>query len=141
MQKCKLHPVANKKFTLIPEDKSLRIRLLLAFAAIMFFIRTVPIHHLIFTDWPSGYGKYVQFSADDAVYHMRFVHNTIHHFPWRVFFDPFTHFPFGSQIHFGPLFTLIIATVALVAGLGHTTPELINMGNHSAQFSKKLEII
>src|SRR3972149_8083465 len=117
----------SKKINLIPEDNLRQILLLAIFAAIMIFIRTAPIYHRIFTDWPGDYGDFVNFSADDAVYHMRLVHNTLHHFPWRVFFDPFTHFPFGNQIHFGPIFTLIIAGAALIAGLGHPTPELVNI--------------
>jgi len=122
-----MRKVPTKNFASFPKDNIIQILLLLIFATIMFFIRTIPIHHLVFTDWPGEYGKFVNFAADDAVYHMRLVHNTIHHFPWRVFFDPFTHFPFGNQIHFGPLFTLIIATISLIAGLGHPTPELINI--------------
>lgn len=114
-------------FKIIPKDNFSQILLLVIFGLIMFFLRTAPIHHLVFTDWPGVYGKFVNFAADDAVYHMRLVHNTIHHFPWRVFFDPFTHFPFGNQIHFGPLFSLIIVATSLIAGLGHPTPELINI--------------
>jgi oligosaccharyl transferase (archaeosortase A-associated) len=116
----------NKNFNIVPEDNFNQIVLLVILAAIMFFIRTVPIYQLVFTNWPGEYGGFVNFSADDAVYHMRFVHNTLHHYPWRVFFDPFTHFPFGDRIHFGPLFTLIIATASLIVGLGRPTPELIN---------------
>src|SRR3990170_2351078 len=118
---------SSKNFNLIPEDNLRQILLLVVFAVIMAFIRIMPVYQKIFTDWPGDYGNFVNFSADDAVYHMRLVHNTIHHFPWRVFFDPFTHFPYGNQIHFGPLFTLIIAGAALIAGLGHPTPELVNI--------------
>lgn len=92
----------------------------------MLFIRIAPIYTKIFTDWPGDFGNFVNFAADDAVYHMRFVHNTLHHFPFRVFFDPFTHYPFGSYISFGPLFTLIVATASLIIGLGSPSPELIN---------------
>ena len=118
------HQITN--FRIIPEDNFRQILLLLILGAIMFFLRTAPGFHLVFTDWPGDYGNFVNFASDDAVYHMRLVHNTIHHFPWRVFFDPFTHFPFGNQIHFGPLFTLIIAGISLVIGLGNPSPELVN---------------
>jgi len=100
--------------------------LLLFFALLMLLIRTVPVYTKIFTNWPGEYGDYVNFSADDAIYHIRLIHNTLHHFPWRVFFDPFIHFPFGGYITFGPLFTNIIATAALIIGLGSPSPELIN---------------
>ena len=104
-------------------DSTRPILLLLILGAIMFLLRTFSIYPLIFTDWNS----FVNFASDDAVYHMRLVHNTIHHFPRRIFFDPFTHFPFGNLIHFGPLFTLIISGTSLLVGLGDPSPELINL--------------
>ena len=122
-----MHNRLSTNFNIIPEDNLRQILLLIIFAGTMLFVRIAPTYSLIFTDWPGDYGKFVNFAADDAVYHMRLVHNTIYHFPLRVFFDPFTHFPYGNQVHFGPLFTLIIASAALIAGLGHPTPELINI--------------
>lgn len=110
----------------IPESNIIHCLLLLLFALLMLLIRIVPIYTKVFTNWPGDYGNYVNFSADDAIYHMRLIHNTLHHFPWRFFFDPFIHFPFGSYIAFGPLFTDIIATAALIIGLGAPSPELIN---------------
>lgn len=112
--------------SVIPEENSRHFLLLVILGVVMLFTRIVLIYARIFTDWPGEYGNFVNFSADDAVYHMRFVHNTLHHFPWRVFFDPFTHFPFGSYIAFGSLFTNIIAFVALVVGLGSPSPTLVN---------------
>lgn len=121
-----LQPKKSVIANIIPKSDLTHCLLLLVFGAIMLFIRIIPVYTTIFTNWPGEYGNYVNFSADDAVYHMRLVHNTIHHFPWRVFFDPFTYFPFGSHLGFGPLFTVIVATVALIAGLGHPSPELVN---------------
>lgn len=94
---------------------------------IMLFLRIVPFYHTVFTSWPGTYGNFVNFASDDAVYHMRIVHNTLGHFPWRVFFDPFTYFPYGSQVHFGPFFTFIIAGSAWVLGFGHPSVELVNI--------------
>jgi oligosaccharyl transferase (archaeosortase A-associated) len=111
---------------IIPESNSRHFFLLLVLGAIMLFIRISPIYIKVFTNWPGGYGDFVSFSADDAIYHMRFVHNTLRHFPSRVFFDPFTHFPFGSQTPFGPLFTFIIAATAWIAGFGNPSPALTN---------------
>jgi oligosaccharyl transferase (archaeosortase A-associated) len=122
-----INGVEENEFHLIPKSNFGQILLLIVFAAIMFFLRTVPIHHLIITKWPGEHGNFINFSADDAVYHMRLVHNTINHWPWRIFFDPFTHFPFGDTVHFGPLFTLIIATTALIIGLGNPSAPLINL--------------
>ena len=100
--------------------------ILTAFMLIMLYFRIVPIYGMIFTDWPWLHGNYVNFAPDDAVYHMRLVHNALQHFPTRIFFDPFTHFPYGNQIHFGPLFTLIIASIAWILGGGHPGANLIN---------------
>lgn len=92
----------------------------------MLCVRIIPHYTKIFTNWPGEYGNYVNFAADDAIFHMRLVHNTLHHFPWRVFFDPFTYFPYGSYTAFGPLFTFIIAGLALIIGFGSPSPELVN---------------
>ncbi len=96
---------------------------LLLLMALMAYIRIVPSFDNVFPSWGSGY---VNVAQDDAVYQMRLVHNTLAHFPARIMFDPFTHFPYGSTIHFGPLFTIIIAGAALVVGLGNPGPALVD---------------
>lgn len=58
----------------------------------------------------------VGFAMDDSVFHMRLVENTIQFFPHRIFFDAFTLFPNGTQLHWGPLFDQMIALFALIAG-------------------------
>lgn len=113
----------NKKLlNLISSDAFIIFSLML----IMLILRIIPAYKDVFTNWPNDYGPYVNFATDDAVYHMRLVHNTLHHFPMRIFFDPYTYFPFGNQIHFGPLFTLFIASLALILGLGHPSAFLVN---------------
>ena len=97
--------------------------LIVLFMALMIYIRAVPSYGSVFTDWDGGY---VNVAADDAVMQMRLVHNAIEHFPDRIMFDPFTHFPFGSPVHFGPLFTLMIAGASLVIGLGSPSSQLID---------------
>ncbi|NJD77047.1 MAG: oligosaccharyl transferase, archaeosortase A system-associated [Candidatus Methanoperedens sp.] len=57
------------------------------------------------------------FAIDDAVFHMRLVENTINFFPHRIFYDAFTLYPRGNQLHWGPLFDQMIAFFALVGGL------------------------
>jgi dolichyl-diphosphooligosaccharide--protein glycosyltransferase len=71
--------------------------------------------------------NYINFAADDAVYHMRLVENTIANYPARIFYDPFTHFPFGSSLHFGPLWTLLIATIAILLGARSPTDPIVYM--------------
>ncbi|HWQ95959.1 MAG TPA: oligosaccharyl transferase, archaeosortase A system-associated, partial [Candidatus Methylomirabilis sp.] len=58
----------------------------------------------------------VGFAMDDSVFQMRLVENTIHFFPHRIFYDAFTLFPNGNSLHWGPLFSQLIAFFALVAG-------------------------
>ncbi len=96
---------------------------LLLLMALMAYIRIAPSYGSVFPSWGSGY---VNVAQDDAVYQMRLVHNTLAHFPTRIMFDPFTHFPYGSTIHFGPLFTIIIAGAAMVVGLGNPGSTLID---------------
>jgi dolichyl-diphosphooligosaccharide--protein glycosyltransferase len=96
---------------------------LIAILAIMLYIRIVLPYDTVFTDWA---GNYVNFAQDDAVYQMRLVHNTVENFPQRLFYDPFTHFPYGSTIHFGPLFTLMIAFSSIVIGLGSPSAALVD---------------
>ncbi|HMK48195.1 MAG TPA: oligosaccharyl transferase, archaeosortase A system-associated [Methanocella sp.] len=96
--------------------------MLILLMSLMFYFRAVPSHDNVFTSW----GGFVNFADDDAPEQMRLVHLTVEHFPQRIFYDPFTHYPYGSQIHFGPLFTLMIATASLVLGLGHPSPALVD---------------
>ncbi|HEY3421633.1 MAG TPA: STT3 domain-containing protein, partial [Methanocellaceae archaeon] len=98
----------------------------LAIILVMLYIRIVPSYSTVFTNWPWINGaNFVNVASDDAPEQMRLVFNTIAHFPIREMYDPFTHFPFGSSVHFGPFFTLMIASASLVAGLGHPSTELV----------------
>ncbi|MCD1294186.1 oligosaccharyl transferase, archaeosortase A system-associated [Methanocella sp. CWC-04] len=114
---------ASSVLDLIKSKISVYTIALTAIIAIMLYIRIVPSYDTIFTTWA---GNYVNFAQDDAVYHMRLVHNTVAHFPFRIFYDPFTHYPYGSTVHFGPLFTLMIAFTSIVLGLGSPSPQLID---------------
>ena len=70
----------------------------------------------------------VKYSADDGVYHMRLVENELlgDHFPKRIYFDPYTNFPYGTFIHFGPLYDQILAGSIWLASLGNPTQEIID---------------
>jgi len=59
----------------------------------------------------------VGFAADDSVFHMRLVENTIQFFPHRIFYDAYTLYPYGTPLHWGPLFDQMIAFFALAAGI------------------------
>ena len=99
---------------------------ILAIFLIMLYIRVVPSYSSVFTNWPWINGAtYVNVASDDAPEQMRMIFNTIAHFPIREMYDPFTHFPFGSPVHYGPFFTLMIAFASIVVGLGHPSTMLV----------------
>jgi oligosaccharyl transferase (archaeosortase A-associated) len=126
--RCTLAKVkANKKYKEKPEKrkeetklsktdrfftvKSLSYIILFAIFLLSFYIRgIIPIKN-VFRD------NFVAFAADDSVFHMRLVENTIHFFPHRIFYDAFTNYPYGYYLHWGPLFDQINAFFALIAGL------------------------
>jgi dolichyl-diphosphooligosaccharide--protein glycosyltransferase len=67
-------------------------------------------------------GNQVLFSGNDAYYHYRMVQYTVNNFPSTMPFDPWTSFPTGTSVgQFGTLFDQLIATAALVYGLGSPT--------------------
>ncbi|WP_435068384.1 oligosaccharyl transferase, archaeosortase A system-associated [Haloplanus sp. C73] len=69
----------------------------------------------------------VYFSGNDAWYHLRQVEYTVQNWPFTMPFDPWSNFPYGTnQGQFGTLYDQIIATAALVVGLGSPSSSLIS---------------
>lgn len=70
----------------------------------------------------------IKYSTDDGVYHMRLVENELlgGHFPYRIYFDPFTYFPYGTYIHFTPLYDQLLCLIIWIISLGKPTLEIIN---------------
>lgn len=70
----------------------------------------------------------IRYAADDGVYHMRIVENLLlgGHYPKKIYFDPFTYFPYGTYIHFAPLYDQLLAFVIYVASLGKPTETIIH---------------
>lgn len=99
-------------FEKIRQKISIYTLLLIAIVSLAFYIRAVLPYDSVFL------GDIIRFGGNDPWYHMRLVENTIRNFPHRIFFDPYTHFPVGDVIHFGPLYDQMIALVALLVGLG-----------------------
>jgi len=64
-------------------------------------------------------GSYINFGGNDPWYNFRLVENTLHNFPHRIYFDPYTFYPHGSIVPFAPLFDYLIASVIWVIGLGN----------------------
>ncbi|GGL59475.1 oligosaccharyl transferase [Halocalculus aciditolerans] len=70
----------------------------------------------------------VYFSGNDPWYHLRQVMYTVQHYPSVMPFDVWTGFPTGKTVgQFGTLFDQIVATVALVIGLGSPSDHTIAM--------------
>ena len=64
-------------------------------------------------------GDEVLFSGNDAFYHFREISYTVNNYPWTMPFDPWTRYPQGTSVgQFGTLFDQLIATAALIVGLG-----------------------
>ena len=89
------------------------------------FIRVVIPYNSIFTE------SFVRFGGADPWYNMRLVENTLHHFPHRIYFDPFTAYPHGTYNPFGtPLFDQSLSFVIWVIGLGNPVHTL---GQHGIE--------
>ncbi|WP_232688589.1 oligosaccharyl transferase, archaeosortase A system-associated [Halobacterium zhouii] len=70
----------------------------------------------------------VYFSGNDAYYHFRQVMYTVDHWPATMPFDPWTHFPKGTVVgQFGTLFDQLVATAALIIGLGSPSQNTVAM--------------
>ncbi|MFC4450289.1 oligosaccharyl transferase, archaeosortase A system-associated [Halorussus aquaticus] len=78
-----------------------------------------------------SYGKFIRngeviFKGNDAWYHLRQVQYTVQNWPATMPFDPWTYFPFGTSVgQFGTLYDQLIATAALVVGLGDPSSTLV----------------
>jgi dolichyl-diphosphooligosaccharide--protein glycosyltransferase len=108
------------ELTILPYSNHIFGILLLAIFALSLYLRTVMPYASVFRD------GVVAFASDDAVFHMRLVENTLYNFPHQIFYDAFTTYPYGSKVHWGPLFTQIIATLSLIAGLGSYNMQIVN---------------
>ena len=89
-------------------------------ALISLRIKTLPANTVFL---PTGF---VRFVGNDAWYHTRLLFFLLQNYPHRLFFDPWTNYPFGSYNHYGPLFEQMMAIPALILGLGHPSSELVN---------------
>ncbi|WP_255196034.1 oligosaccharyl transferase, archaeosortase A system-associated [Halorarius litoreus] len=73
-------------------------------------------------------GDTVLFSGNDAWYHLRTVTYSVKNWPFVLPFDPWSGYPTGtSSGQFGTLYDQLIATAALIVGLGSPTEHQIAM--------------
>ena len=95
------------------------VPVLAALVAFMFWIRV--------RNWEAFVTpERVLFSGNDAWYHYRTVGYTLRHWPQTIPFDPWTSFPTGTAVgQFGTLYDQIIATAALLMGLGSPTERTV----------------
>ncbi|MDI6859011.1 MAG: oligosaccharyl transferase, archaeosortase A system-associated [Methanocellales archaeon] len=108
-------------FEKIKQKISIYNVLLVAVFGLALYIRAVLPYNSVFV------GDIVRFGGNDPWYHMRLVENTIRNFPHRIFFDPYTHFPVGDVLHFGPLYDQMIAFIALLIGFGSPSQHTIEV--------------
>jgi len=67
-------------------------------------------------------------SGNDAWYHLRQISYTVSNWPSTMPFDPWTEFPTGTFVgQFGTIMDQLIATAALIVGLGSPSEELIRL--------------
>ncbi|MFC7141803.1 oligosaccharyl transferase, archaeosortase A system-associated [Halosimplex aquaticum] len=70
----------------------------------------------------------VFFSGNDAWYHYRMVQYTVEHWPKTSPFDPWTYFPQGTHSsQFGTVMDQLVATAALVVGLGNPSDHTVRL--------------
>ncbi|WP_128475803.1 oligosaccharyl transferase, archaeosortase A system-associated [Halorussus pelagicus] len=80
-----------------------------------------------------SYDKFVQngqvlFDGNDAWYHLRQVQYTVSNWPSTMPYDPWTYFPFGTSVgQFGTLYDQLVATAALIVGLGDPSQKTVAM--------------
>ncbi|MFA5392132.1 MAG: oligosaccharyl transferase, archaeosortase A system-associated [Candidatus Paceibacterota bacterium] len=82
----------------------------------------------VYFPWNSVFSDPIKYTADDGVYHMRLVENMLlgGHFPSRLYFDAYTYFPYGTYIHFAPLYDWLLAAIIWLISFGRPTLSLIN---------------
>jgi dolichyl-phosphooligosaccharide-protein glycotransferase len=111
----------NQKADVKPENSHwyvYGILLFLIFGAAL-LLRIIPMQNAVF-----GSG-WVNMQGVDGIYHLRLVENLLHHFPFRIAFDPYTFFPNGQDVFFAPLFDLLAGLCAWVIGLGNPSKQTI----------------
>ena len=86
---------------------------------IALFIRVYFPYDNVFT------GDWVRFKYFDPWYHMRLVENLVHHFPYRISFDPFTYYPHGQAVYFAPFPDLLLGFFIWIIGLGSPSQKVI----------------
>ncbi|MCQ1535193.1 oligosaccharyl transferase, archaeosortase A system-associated [Methanosarcina sp. KYL-1] len=86
---------------------------------VAFYMRTLPKAGVFLSN------GFVRFGGNDPWYHLRNVESILHNFPHMLWFDAYTHYPYGSDQVFAPLYDMFLAAVIWVLGAGNPGQELI----------------
>jgi len=82
----------------------------------------------VYFSYQKVFSEPIKYVADDGVYHMRLVENELlgNHFPHRIYFDPYTYFPYGTYHFFAPLYDQLLVGIIWLISFGKPTLALIN---------------
>ncbi|MFC7221875.1 oligosaccharyl transferase, archaeosortase A system-associated [Halalkalicoccus sp. GCM10025322] len=96
------------------------VPLLVVAMAFMFWVRVQSYDDFVFADGA------VRLRAVDSWYHWRTTMYTVNNWPYTMPYDPWTAFPTGTYVgQFGTLFDQLLATVALLVGLGDPSKQTV----------------
>lgn len=90
------------------------------FGFVTIWIGIPPSNTVFLSSW------FVRVMSNDAWHHMRTFNILLNNYPNRAFFNPMTNYPYGSYIHFGPLFDQMMVVTSLILGLGHPSSEFVD---------------
>ncbi len=76
----------------------------------------VSLYLRVLNPWKSVFTWTVRLGGNDPWYYYRLIENCIHNFPNRIWFDPFTNYPFGTFTHFGPFLVYFSSIMAIATG-------------------------
>lgn len=71
----------------------------------------------IVNPWNDVFTWTVRLGGNDPWYYFRLTDNCLHNFPNRIWFDPFTQYPYGTYTHFGPFLVYFGVILAKIAGV------------------------
>ncbi|MDH7594236.1 MAG: oligosaccharyl transferase, archaeosortase A system-associated [Methanomicrobiales archaeon] len=99
------------------EKKLIIAGAILLIAVFMLWMRFLPSENLLKD------GNYILGQEPDISYNLRLIEITLHNFPGYPWFEPMTKYPFGTDVRWGPMFTMIVSILCILTG-ATTRPEI-----------------